>query len=212
MLEGKGSGNPGVSALQMIEKVALQMAVVNALGTSVIRFFWPAWFSCQRNSRVYRRWRHIFGYVFNIQHGCHRTKFLRTYTSSNALGVYDSPSLSAYSNGVYSTPKTFAFAKGAGIFGEAGPEAIMPLTRAADGSLGVRAVNSGVNNVQTASGSPQVYITIEGNGNTSVQTDGGMTEQFGKEIGSYVERRYRELMARDISPGGAVWNLAKGGR
>jgi phage-related minor tail protein len=88
----------------------------------------------------------------------------------------------------------------------------MPLTRAADGSLGVRAVNSGVNNVQTASGSPQVYITIEGNGNTSVQTDGGMTEQFGKEIGSYVERRYRELMARDISPGGAVWNLAKGGR
>jgi lambda family phage tail tape measure protein len=50
--------------------------------------------------------------------------------------VYDSPSLSAYSNGVYSTPKTFAFAKGAGIFGEAGPEAIMPLTRAADGSLG----------------------------------------------------------------------------
>jgi hypothetical protein len=26
-----------------------------------------------------------------------------------------------------------------------------------------------------------------------------MTEQFGKDIGSYVERRYRELMARDIA-------------
>jgi lambda family phage tail tape measure protein len=35
-------------------------------------------------------------------------------------GVYDSPSLSAYSNGVYSTPQYFAFAKGAGVFGEAG--------------------------------------------------------------------------------------------
>jgi lambda family phage tail tape measure protein len=34
--------------------------------------------------------------------------------SFNALGgVYDSPSLSAYSNGVYSTPQYFAFAKGA---------------------------------------------------------------------------------------------------
>ncbi|PRD12581.1 phage tail tape measure protein [Pantoea coffeiphila] len=55
-------------------------------------------------------------------------------------GVYDSPSLSSYSGGVYSTPQYFAFAKGAGVFGEAGPEAIMPLTRGADGSLGVRAI------------------------------------------------------------------------
>ena len=204
----------GISVLQILEKVALQMAVVNALGTSG-----ASGSSGLLGSLVSG----IAGFI-----GGGGTSSVMSSTSStvvtgqsfsvptphlNALGsVYDSPSLSAYSNGVYSTPKTFAFAKGAGIFGEAGPEAIMPLTRAADGSLGVRAVNSGVNNVQTASGSPQVYITIEGNGNTSVKTDGGMTEQFGKEIGSYVERRYRELMARDISPGGAVWNLAKGGR
>ncbi|WP_241650471.1 hypothetical protein, partial [Rosenbergiella collisarenosi] len=37
-------------------------------------------------------------------------------------GVYDSPSLSSYSNQVYTSPKLFAFAKGAGVFGEAGPE------------------------------------------------------------------------------------------
>lgn len=55
-------------------------------------------------------------------------------------GVYDSPSLSQYSNQVHSTPKLFAFAKGAGVFAEAGPEAIMPLARGADGSLGVRAM------------------------------------------------------------------------
>ncbi len=48
-----------------------------------------------------------------------------------------SASLSQYSNQVHSTPKTFAFAQG-GVFGEAGPEAIMPLTRGADGNLGVR--------------------------------------------------------------------------
>lgn len=204
----------GISVLQILEKVALQMAVVNALGTS----------GASGSSGLLGS---LIGGITGLIGGG-GTSSVMSSTSSTVVtgqsfsvptphlealgGVYDSPSLSAYSNGVYSTPKTFAFAKGAGIFGEAGPEAIMPLTRAADGSLGVRAVNSGVNNVQTASGSPQVYITIEGNGNTSVQTDGGMTEQFGKEIGSYVERRYRELMARDIAPGGAVWNLAKGGR
>lgn len=55
-------------------------------------------------------------------------------------GVYSSPSLSAYSGQVVSQPTTFAFAKGAGLMGEAGPEAIMPLKRGADGSLGVRAM------------------------------------------------------------------------
>ncbi|MBB1601583.1 phage tail tape measure protein [Variovorax sp. UMC13] len=58
-------------------------------------------------------------------------------------GVYSSPSLSSYSNGVYDTPRTFAFAKGAGIFAEAGPEAIMPLTRDSQGRLGVTAQGGG---------------------------------------------------------------------
>lgn len=58
-------------------------------------------------------------------------------------GVYSSSDLSAYSGQVVDNPTFFAFAKGAGVMGEAGPEAIMPLTRAADGSLGVRAVSGG---------------------------------------------------------------------
>ena len=62
---------------------------------------------------------------------------------SNAKGGgYTSPSLSAYSNGIYDTPKAFTFAKG-GIFAEAGPEAIMPLSRGSDGKLGVSAQGSG---------------------------------------------------------------------
>ena len=87
----------------------------------------------------------------------------------------------------------------------------MPPARAADGSLGVRAVSSGVNNGQPPASAPQVNITIEGSGNTGVQADAGL-ESFGRDIGNYVDRRYRELMARDISPGGAVWNLTRGGR
>lgn len=65
---------------------------------------------------------------------------LSSIFSRNAKGgVYDSPSLSAYSGGVYNSPQLFAFAKGSGVFGEAGPEAIMPLKRGPDGSLGVQA-------------------------------------------------------------------------
>lgn len=44
-----------------------------------------------------------------------------------------------YSNQVVNKPTMFAFAKGAGLMGEAGAEAIMPLTRDASGRLGVSA-------------------------------------------------------------------------
>ena len=46
----------------------------------------------------------------------------------------------AFTNGIYSDPTLFKFAKGGafGMMGEAGPEAVMPLKRGPDGSLGVR--------------------------------------------------------------------------
>lgn len=63
-------------------------------------------------------------------------------------GVMPAGTLSAYSNGVYSSPTYFSmtgvqrFAKG-GVFGEAGPEAIMPLTTLPNGRLGVAATGMG---------------------------------------------------------------------
>ncbi|MGE9160043.1 phage tail tape measure protein, partial [Escherichia coli] len=47
-------------------------------------------------------------------------------------GVYQSADLSRYSGTVVNRPTFFAFAKGAGVMGEAGPEAILPLRRGAD--------------------------------------------------------------------------------
>lgn len=47
--------------------------------------------------------------------------------------------ISGFSNQVVNKPTLFAFAKGSGLMGEAGPEAIMPLTRDASGRLGVSA-------------------------------------------------------------------------
>lgn len=45
--------------------------------------------------------------------------------------------------GIIGTPSYFPMAGGTGLAGEAGPEAIMPLQRAADGSLGVAAQRGG---------------------------------------------------------------------
>jgi hypothetical protein len=45
--------------------------------------------------------------------------------------------------GVVSSPTMFPMARGMGLMGEAGPEAIMPLQRGADGKLGVRAGGGG---------------------------------------------------------------------
>ena len=47
------------------------------------------------------------------------------------------------SGGVVSGPTTFPMRGGTGLMGEAGPEAIMPLTRGADGRLGVQAAGGG---------------------------------------------------------------------
>ena len=45
--------------------------------------------------------------------------------------------------GVVSQPTNFGLRQGTGLMGEAGPEAIMPLTRGADGRLGVQAAGGG---------------------------------------------------------------------
>lgn len=58
--------------------------------------------------------------------------------SFNADGaVYSGPGISAYSGQIVSRPTVFPFASGIGLMGEAGPEAILPLRRGADGKLGV---------------------------------------------------------------------------
>ncbi|EAO2257189.1 phage tail tape measure protein [Salmonella enterica] len=85
-------------------------------------------------------------------------------------GAYASASLSAYSNSIVSSPTYFAFAKGAGLMGEAGPEAIMPLTRSADGSLGVRVVGS--QSPAAGNGITQhitQHFTISGNGDAALK-------------------------------------------
>ena len=110
-------------------------------------------------------------------------------------GVYESPGLSKYVNGVYDSPQYFTFqgaskfAKG-GVFAEAGAEAIMPLTRDSAGRLGVRAQGGG-------GAQPQVNIDIyvDNKGNTSSNTSGDGSAAA-RALGKEIEAKVTEILVR----------------
>lgn len=119
-------------------------------------------------------------------------------------GAYASEGLSAYSNSIVSTPTYFAFAKGAGLMGEAGPEAIMPLTRSADGSLGVRMVGS----QPAATGNGEIHITqhfnISGNGDAALKQAMQEAARQGANDGA---KQARQDLLQDFSNRGQARRL-----
>ncbi|TKU41546.1 phage tail tape measure protein [Citrobacter sp. wls757] len=118
-----------------------------------------------------------------------------SYTPNAKGGVYDSPSLSKYVNGVYDSPQYFAFqgaskfAKG-GVFAEAGAEAIMPLTRDSAGRLGVRAQGGGGSQPQV-----NIDIYVDNKGNTSSSTSGDGSDAA-RVLGREIEAKVTEVLVR----------------
>ncbi|WP_373203265.1 phage tail tape measure protein [Citrobacter amalonaticus] len=123
-------------------------------------------------------------------------------------GVYDSPDLSKFSNGIVNSPTMFAFAKGAGLMGEAGYEAIMPLTRTADGNLGVRMVDDTVSSV--GGGGAQVQQTIQqhfsisGNGDAALKQAMQEAARQGANDGA---KQARQDLLQDFSNRGQARRL-----
>lgn len=78
-----------------------------------------------------------------------------------------------FTNSIVSSPTLFKFAKGTGLMGEAGPEAIMPLTRDSSGKLGVQASGSGSNvSVQVINNSnaqATTNETVDSKGNRRIE-------------------------------------------
>ncbi|RAY52287.1 phage tail tape measure protein [Enterobacter hormaechei subsp. oharae] len=176
----------GISVLKIVENVAINMALANGVSSLGSFFSFGASSAAAASSGT------------AIQNAGANFTF-------NANGnVYDSPSLSAYSNGVFQTPQLFAFAKGAGVFAEAGPEAIMPLTRAADGSLGVRAVGT----PQVSGGVPSVNF-----GDINIQ--GGSPQAASQGTAGAAGRQLKDAITGVINeqasmPGSPLWRLIKG--
>ena len=134
--------------------------------------------------------------------GASTAGYSSTYFPQAKGGAWDSGTKffaqgGAFTNSIVSSPTAFGMSGGGqGVMGEAGPEAIIPLSRTADGSLGVKMTGSG------GSGGVVVYVNITGDGGAETQTDEASYKGFGKEIGDFVDSRYRALMDRDLRAGG----------
>lgn len=74
--------------------------------------------------------------------------------------VVHSPALQRFNGSVVNKPTLFAFAHGAGVMGEAGPEGIFPLRRGAEGKLGVVAKVMGAGMKYA----PTYHVTIHNDG------------------------------------------------
>lgn len=101
-------------------------------------------------------------------------------------GVFDSPGLSAYSGQVVNSPTHFAFARGMGLMGEAGPEAIMPLTRMPGGDLGVK--------TETETSAPvPMQVNIHEAPNTHARVE---QSDDGKNLTVVIEQVEQEMQSR----------------
>ncbi|MEX0445523.1 phage tail tape measure protein [Xenorhabdus sp. SGI246] len=121
-------------------------------------------------------------------------------------GIYQSTDLSQYSGQIVSSPTLFRFAKGGGLMGEAGPEAILPLKRGSDGKLGVQAMGGTSN--QTTN---HVNIVVNSDGSHEVKTTGGF-ESAGQDIAKFVDQRFKLLLHKSLAQGGELSTAIKGGR
>jgi lambda family phage tail tape measure protein len=96
------------------------------------------------------------------------------------------------------TPNIDTFAKGGafggssggqlGIFGEAGPEAILPLTRGSGGELGVKAVGGG-------SGGGETVVNIFNNSGSGVETKESTNPNGQRQIDIMIQGKVKEMFA-----------------
>jgi lambda family phage tail tape measure protein len=125
------------------------------------------------------------------------------FTANANGGVYNSASLSAFSGSIVDRPTFFAFAKGGGVMGEAGPEAILPLRRGANGKLGVVAGNAG-------GGNPIFNNTIilQSDGTATSQTLGG-NDAMNQAMMKMLDQFCQNNLVKALRPGGLIFNAMK---
>jgi lambda family phage tail tape measure protein len=92
--------------------------------------------------------------------------------------------------GIVSKPTLFPMANGAGLMGEAGPEAIMPLKRGRNGKLGVIAQGGGVGNI---------VVNVDASG-SSVEGNSQQSAELGRMLGAVVQAE----LIKQKRPGGLL--------
>ncbi|MGE3339141.1 MAG: phage tail length tape measure family protein [Alphaproteobacteria bacterium] len=105
--------------------------------------------------------------------------------------------------GVVDRPTLFPLDAGrSGVMGEAGPEAVMPLSRLRDGRLGVLAAGSGGNSFVA-----NVAVTVNAGHHAGAEADSALAVQIGREV----KRELRALWAEELVEQQRPGNLLGGG-
>lgn len=111
-----------------------------------------------------------------------------------------------FTNGVATGPTLAPMA----LFGEAGPEAIMPLSRGSDGSLGVVALGGGQSGT-TSNQQVVIQQTINvPDGQTGASGAGTNSQSLANAYASAAKQGAAEQIARDLKPGGQIWSVING--
>ncbi|MBS9777634.1 MAG: phage tail tape measure protein [Gammaproteobacteria bacterium] len=104
--------------------------------------------------------------------------------------------------GIFDRPTAFGYSGGLGVMGEAGPEAIMPLTRGPNGKLGVQ-VYGGAKRQMTQGQINNVNIEVSMNGQ-STQSNIAADTSSGKQLGEAFEGAIINVLTREMRPGGML--------
>lgn len=125
------------------------------------------------------------------------------------LGSYIAPSRFAnggvFTNSIATGPSLAPMA----LFGEAGPEAIMPLSRGSDGSLGVVALSTGSGSTSSNQVVIQQTINVEGGQGGNVAGDVN-SQTIANAYAGAAKQGAAEQIARDLKPGGQIWSAING--
>lgn len=120
--------------------------------------------------------------------------------------VFNSSGLVAFARGgVVSSPTYFGFNGGRGLMGEQGSEAVMPLTRTANGNLGVQVQGMGGGTVVNAPVSVSVTVNSDGSKESSVNANEA------KQLGEAIRNTVVEQVTRMLRPGEMINNAIRNG-
>ena len=120
--------------------------------------------------------------------------------------VFNSSGLVAFARGgVVSSPTYFGFNGGRGLMGEQGSEAVMPLTRTANGNLGVQVQGMGGGTVVNAPVSVSVTVNSDGSKESSVNANEA------KQLGEAIRNTVVEQVTKMLRPGEMINNAIRNG-
>lgn len=141
------------------------------------------------------------------QAGYRSTYFPQALGGAWSNGVQLFANGGAFTNSIVSTPTAFGMAGGRmGVMGEAGDEAVMPLTRTSGGQLGVRAVGGGATSITL---SAPVSLVMEDRSSEGMQLDQTLLQQ---NMQKQMQMAAEKAVADSWRPGGVSHRNTTGRR